>query len=80
MNIGMLSMGLNRLATHYGKINYVLVLYIALKQGLPVYWLLLIFCVAPVIMFLDLKFLYRRELEYSLVKNNLLMDLLRDRK
>ena len=80
MNIGAFSMGLNRLATHYGKVNYILILYIALKSGLPVYWLLIIFTVAPLIMFLDLKFLYRKELEYSLVKNELLIELLNNRK
>lgn len=67
--------GVDRVFNHYGKINALLIAFIAVKQGFPVWIFGVIILMIPLVMFFDLKYLYPMELEYVFRKNNVFMEL-----
>ena len=68
--------GIDRMFNHYSKINALLIAFIAVKQGFPVWVFGVIILTFPLLVFFDLKYLFPRELAYGFRKNEMLMKVL----
>ena len=68
-----------RIGSYLGPINFVLILYTFINQGpfgLPKeYWLLLVVIGLPILLIVDIIFVFPSDLRYSFVKNPEMMDI-----
>lgn len=68
-----------RIGSYLGPINFVLILYTFINQGpfgLPKeYWLILVVIGLPILLIVDIIFVFPSDLRYSFVKNPEMMDI-----